>query len=547
MIAPGKGLGKVEEAVIPADRYRNMPDALSLYTLTLAFAAIVLMALAFVGLFRSHVPGALPFALLMAAGMLYAFGSIFEIRGATIDELHLWLSVEYLGVSFIGPLWLLLALETSGIRSRRISVLLACLFAEAFVLLAMVWTNDLHHLFYSSMALEKRGNLSVSLLGHGPLYWLNIVVLNACLVAADIVLLVRAVKAPGPYRKQAAMLFAASLFPWSGMLLFQAGVSPYGLDIAPFFLTASGLLFSWSLFRHRLIDLGPVAYEHIFEGMGEGVLVLDRKSRVVNINPAMSAILGIDGPACIGLGSRVLFAEREALAAFVAQQAPARADLALGRAPATRHYAASLSPIRGRRGRLAGSILSLNDITLRVGLTKRLEELATTDGLTGVTNRRTVLERAAAELGRAQRQGEAISFLILDLDQFKTVNDTHGHQAGDAVLSAAASACLASLRASDLLGRYGGEEFLVVLPGVGPAEAGAAAERLRAAVAGARIEFRGESIGVTTSIGCAGRERAGSETVDELVREADTALYRAKSLGRNRIEVFAPPPPRAQD
>jgi diguanylate cyclase (GGDEF)-like protein/PAS domain S-box-containing protein len=478
----------------------------------------------------------------MAAGMFYAFGSIFEIRGVTVDELHLWLSVEYLGVSFVGPLWLLLALETSGIRSRRVSILMSCLFAESFVILAMVWTNDLHGLFYSSMALERRGAFSISVLGHGPLYWVNLAVLNACLAAADVVLLARARRAPGIYRKQALMLFIASLFPWSGMAIFQAGASPYGLDIAPFCLTISGLIFSWSLFRHRLIDLGPVAYEHIFEGMGEGVLVLDLKGRVVNINPAMAGILGVDGAASIGRDSGSLLEGRKELAAFVSEAPPARGDLAIGEASAARHFSASLSPIRGRRGRLVGSILSLNDITLRVGLTRRLEELATTDGLTGVANRRTVLERAAAELGRAQRQGEAISFLVLDLDQFKTVNDTYGHQAGDAVLAAAASACLGSLRASDLLGRYGGEEFLAILPGVGPVEAGAAAERLRAAVAGAKVEFRGESIGVTTSIGCAGRDSARGETVDELVREADTALYRAKTLGRNRAETYPPSP-----
>lgn len=521
----------------------EMPDALSLYTLILAFAAMVLMALAFVGFFRSRVPGALPFALLMTAGMLYTLGSIFEIRGATVDELHLWLSVEYLGVSFVGPLWLLLALETSGIRSRRVSILMSCLFAECIVILAMVWTNDLHGLFYSSIALEKRGSFSISALGHGPLYWVNLAVLNVCLVAADVILLVRARRAPGPYRKQALMLFVASLFPWSGMAIFQVGAAPYDLDIAPFCLTISGLVFSWSLFRHRLIDLGPIAYEYIFEGMGEGVLVLDVKGRVVNINPAMAGILGVDGAASIGRDSDSLLADRKELAAFVRQAAPARGDLAIGEAPVVRFFSASLSPIRGRRGRLVGSILSLNDITLRVGLTKRLEELATTDGLTGVANRRTVLERAAAELGRAQRQGQAISFLILDLDQFKTVNDTFGHQTGDAVLARAAGACLGSLRASDILGRYGGEEFLAILPGVGTAEAGAAAERLRAAVAGARVDVGGESIGVTTSIGCAGRERIGNETVDELVREADTALYRAKTLGRNRVEAYPPPLP----
>ena len=515
----------------------EMIDTLSAYTLALALAVVSSSALAFVGFARRRVAGALPFALLMLAGAVYALGTIFEIRGASPDELHLWLSVEYLGIAFLGPLWLIMSLAVSGIRSPKFDALIAGLLAFSLLVIGMVWTNGHHRVFYTSIELARRGPFSVSLLGKGPWYWANMACMNGCILAANAMLLRRVARAPSAYRSQALFMFAASLFPWAGMLVYQLGLSPYGLDIAPFGIPLSGLLFSWSLFRHRLLDLGLIAYERIFEGMREGVLVLDRKGRILGLNPAMSAILGLGGADPVGESAARVLAARPELAELVARDPPAEADLRLEGAEGTSHYSAKLSAIAGPRGSRLGSILLLGDITVRIELMQRLSELATVDGLTGISNRRTLLEVAGLELQRARRQGLPLSLVLLDLDHFKEVNDLHGHQAGDEVLKAAARACAACLRATDRFGRYGGEEFLALLPGVGPAEAVAAAERLRAAVEASRVGSGGAEIRVTASLGCSGRAVVGeADALDELIREADAALYRAKAGGRDRVE-----------
>lgn len=519
-----------------------MLDSLSLYTLGLTLGVVTCASLAFIGFSRSYVSGALSFALLMIAASFYALGSLFEIRGRSVEELHFWLSVEYIGIAFVGPLWLHLALSVSGYHSRRLSLMLSALYGLSAVILAMVWTNDEHHLYYSSLSLAYRGPFSISVVGRGPFYWINLAMLNSCVLAANAILLVRMAKAAQAYRKQAFFIFLASLFPWAGMLIYTTGLSPYGLDIAPFCIPLSGILFSWSLFRYRFVDLGVIACEKIIESMSEGVLVLDGKGRSVAVNLVMMKALGVEGARarvkdCIGESALEMLAPCPDLAALVERGLPASADIGVEGPGGTRHYSARYSSITGRRSRPLGFILSISDITERVKLTERLAELATVDELTGVMNRRTILKNAQDECARAARQKLALSVLMLDLDEFKKINDLFGHQAGDAILRASARACASAIRGTDRIGRYGGEEFLAVLPGIGPSEAMLAAERLRAAVASVRVESGGESLGVTVSIGCSGRESYGGETIDDLVREADEALYRAKAGGRNRIEL----------
>jgi two-component system cell cycle response regulator len=169
----------------------------------------------------------------------------------------------------------------------------------------------------------------------------------------------------------------------------------------------------------------------------------------------------------------------------------------------------------------------------------RLEHLATTDPLTALLNRRALSERLTAEMERALRYGSTVALLLLDLDHFKHVNDTHGHLVGDAVLRGVAGLLADEVRACDLVGRYGGEEFLVVLPETDDEGAAAIAERVRERVAG--HEFRGRDDGralrLTASIGVAAFPAARVEGVEDLFARADAALYRAKADGRDRVRV----------
>jgi two-component system chemotaxis response regulator CheY len=198
---------------------------------------------------------------------------------------------------------------------------------------------------------------------------------------------------------------------------------------------------------------------------------------------------------------------------------------------------------------IAERILKLEERLLESN--RQMEQLAMLDTLTGLLNRRAVTERAEAELSRLRRGGAgpraALSLVMLDLDYLKPINDTFGHALGDAALRAVAQTLTQSLRQYDAAGRWGGDEFLVVLPGTGLAEAVVAAERVHRQIRAARVPLPGGEAGglglpLGASLGVAGvtaAEAAGLR-LDELVRRADEALYAAKANGRNCVWAGAP-------
>jgi diguanylate cyclase (GGDEF)-like protein len=174
-----------------------------------------------------------------------------------------------------------------------------------------------------------------------------------------------------------------------------------------------------------------------------------------------------------------------------------------------------------------------------VAFTQEIMRLAATDPLTGVANRRHFMERAAAEVERARRSGQALSLLMVDADHFKKVNDTHGHDVGDAVLKALAAALVANVRPMDVVARLGGEEFAVLLPEASVATAAESGERLRAAVGALLVPHGDEGVAFTVSIGAAA-VAAEPQGVEAALKAADAALYEAKQGGRNRVVVARP-------
>jgi two-component system cell cycle response regulator len=167
----------------------------------------------------------------------------------------------------------------------------------------------------------------------------------------------------------------------------------------------------------------------------------------------------------------------------------------------------------------------------------RLEVLAQTDPLTQVLNRRALTTRLAAEMDRARRYEAVLTMLMLDLDHFKVVNDTHGHLVGDDVLRTVSGFLQSATRSVDILARYGGEEFVVVLPETGFAGGMVFAERVLAQIARHPFGATHAPLNITASVGVAVYPGEGIGTVDDLFSRADEALYRAKAGGRNRVAV----------
>ena len=201
---------------------------------------------------------------------------------------------------------------------------------------------------------------------------------------------------------------------------------------------------------------------------------------------------------------------------------------------------ARLRMFEDRLGRLESENLDL------LMQNRTLSEISARDSLTGLYNRWYVMEKIDSEMNRALRHGSPMSLLMLDLDHFKSVNDSFGHSVGDEVLKNVGQVLRDSCRVYDVPGRYGGEEFCIVLPETRVGNTRQVAERIRSRLATTELPVGDKSIIVTASIGVAGMDSVADEGVVSaaaLLDRADRALYAAKSHGRNRVELWLPEAP----
>jgi diguanylate cyclase (GGDEF)-like protein/PAS domain S-box-containing protein len=176
---------------------------------------------------------------------------------------------------------------------------------------------------------------------------------------------------------------------------------------------------------------------------------------------------------------------------------------------------------------------AVRDITNRKQMEEELLQLATTDPLTGASNRRHFIERASTELKRSRRYGSQMAIIMLDIDHFKQVNDNYGHSIGDEVLKRLVNCCQQELRSSDLFGRFGGEEFAIILVETDKQKTLQTCERLIEQISKLKIRTPRGDISVTVSIGFT-MHQADDISIDSLLKRADDALYKAKNAGRNR-------------
>ncbi len=266
----------------------------------------------------------------------------------------------------------------------------------------------------------------------------------------------------------------------------------------------------------------------IIRSAGEGIVLTDGAGRVVLVNPAAERLLGKSSARIAADGLEQLLDDPERMRAWLAEAEP--------EGPATIGYGDRVlqvfaSTIHASDGHVVGSAALLRDVTEERRLEQELLRLSTTDGLTGLYNRRHLDATLEIEWHRARRTHEPLSLLMFDVDHFKNFNDTHGHDQGDRVLQAVACLFQDILRRHDVPCRYGGEEFLGILPGTPASGALAMAERLRAAIEVAVVD--GLKVTVSVGVACAPELPAGSPA--ELAELADRALYEAKRGGRNRV------------
>lgn len=245
---------------------------------------------------RRSTPAAAPLAVLMAAVAWWAAAYAVELAVPDLQTQLLLTYIEFFGVLTIPAAWLVFALQWAGLGELVTRRRLWALSIVPCLTLATVWTNPLHGLIYEHVTPRQVGGLATWTAGHGPVYWVH-VAYSYILILSGIVLLIQtALYYPRQYRFQALLIVMAALFPWISNILVISGLAPTpDIDFTPAIFTVSALAFVWSLFRLGLLDVLPVARDALFEAMRDGVLVVDVKGRILDLNSSARQILGTEG------------------------------------------------------------------------------------------------------------------------------------------------------------------------------------------------------------------------------------------------------------
>lgn len=470
----------------------------------------------------------------LVATFLYAFGNGLELAGTTVDWVHASYGIQHLGIAFLPFLLLMLAGDFGSTRVLHAPATKAVLFAASALTYLVAVTNASHDLYHVSPRMVELGPLTVMAFDPGPWFvGLQVYIAVAVLVANAVFLKVWT-RARGRRRKQARVLLLGSLMPWLVSVGSVLGSLRWGLDLSPFVLLIASALLYRGVVRYGLADIVPIAREHVFENIAEAVIVVDTHGTVVDYNHAAIGVLAAAEDPDAGAEGHV---QRYPAIAPLVRHSLLEAGDATEVEVGERVYGCKAVDLTDRDDEPLGRALVLRDVTRQVLAENRLRQLATTDSLTGIGNRRRFLELARRAVAVSRRSGRPLGWVMLDIDGFKGVNDRYGHPTGDLVLQALAAIATASVREGDILGRLGGDEFALCLPDTDLEGAQAVAERMRASIVGLRVAIpeRPEAYAVATiSIGV--HVAAGPEIeVETSLAEADDALYQAKDQGGNRV------------
>jgi diguanylate cyclase (GGDEF)-like protein len=416
-------------------------------------------------------------------------------------------------------------------------VLTGCVFA------VLIWTTQAHGLIYTGYTLVTRSSTYL-MTRPGPGYFVIGIFTGLCMICSLVFIIITMRKQEDKYRKQLLIILGSCVIPFATEGLYYAANLVMGKMIyfTPYAIAFMNILFYLGVVRYDIFKIISSATMEAVHHFNEGFILVDRDGKYLSSNAAAAGVF----PAIAGLsrGDPILSLEGWPDALPTLDTARVDFSVKLNLPPGVesevpllqeRHYRISVSPFIDD-GTQQAKIILIQDITDTVVLMKELEDAAYTDFLTGLYNRRHFYELAAMTVERSRRSHESLYAAMIDLDLFKHVNDTYGHAAGDLTLKTAAGIIRQTLRAYDLVGRYGGEEFVVLLTGSDDNGVRQLLERIRKNMAATVINFGEEEIRITFSIGYA--KFLEDVSLENAVIRADAAMYEAKKAGRDKVILY---------
>ena len=484
---------------------------------------------------RSRVPAAREFSFMLMAIMVYAFGYAVEISRIDIHGVLQAVKLEYLGLPFIPALLFTFIFHYIYKKPLERKYLYMVFFIPVITLI-MVFTQQYHDLFYINPRIVNGGYFMVLDFDSGVWYYINYTYQHLLSLVVIFLLLRFAQKSHRKQRNQALIVALAALLPLLGAILYIFNLIPGGIDPGPFTLAITAMVLSVGVFRLGMFELVPAAREFALDSIRDAFLVVDKKCRLQDMNKAARELPG---------ANRLIIGEelpkKNSFARYLtAILDSSREELQFsvdGPNGEIKYYQVKAYPIETNVPYEKGYAILISDVTDTANLMKMLSHQANTDELTGLLNRRQLIRLGDNEIKRSKQKGTPLGVILIDLDHFKNVNDNFGHVAGDKVLKQVTKCLSSGLRNADIIGRYGGEEFVIFLPNTDIDLARVIAERLKEKVISLQIEVEGKTINATASFGVHSEVANSLTTIDTLLNTTDKALYTAKNKGRNQVAL----------
>jgi diguanylate cyclase (GGDEF)-like protein len=463
----------------------------------------------------------------------YVLGSLLYGMIKTYDGAMTALRVLSMGTVMLAPAMLLLILCLYQPKMLKPWMLYA---AASYVILAffVVFFNNSHKLYYSSIEYIEANNWSYMEIKRGAVYWVMQGVTLLCMIPTLAIMLARFIKGSRKIRAQMNYVIAGTMAVLVANALNFTNMLPKNIDVMPFVLTFTLVLFTLDMAKNSLWGIVTFASSTALETMEDAVIVLNDVWGFLYCNNSAKSMfpfldsfpvtdtvsLAADWPAefeSVRQSGEIIF-ERE-------------------KQGAKHTYRVNTKKIMNEGGVQIGWYIILHDITDVTFLINQLESLATTDSLTGVANRRHFLDRVPRELDRSSptRLNLPNAMIMYDLDDFKKVNDTYGHAAGDYILCAVVETIKQQLRSYDIIARYGGEEFVIFTPSPDEHSLYKFAHRLCKAIESSEFVYEGTVIPMTASFGAV--QINPGDDFNEAMLAVDEAMYKAKNNGKNQVVI----------
>ena len=507
---------------------------------------IVCFALAlslFVGiyaLFRGQSNKRNYFLLMQAVIVVYLIGYILEITSNNAESAMTAVKILYIGGFFLAPLALFFVADYCEIKLHALFVKVPILVFSLGAVLAQ-WSNEAHKMVYLDYRYDPDASRHL-IFTPGPLYFTMRIFLMVCMFLLLSVMVSRIKRWKGRYRKRLTVFFCCAMVPFltesayvvsivTGVNIHHVNFTPHAVAIMSFFLYAG-------IVRFNIFEVISAGTASAIQYIKEGIVLVDDDNNYLFSNPAAAEVFpGISG---IPKGESIFLIENWPEELKGAESASIDFSMFYERGDCSgekdqRYFRASVSPVYESNKNLAAKIIIFSDVTDNVNLMKEMQNAACFDSLTGLYNRKHFSTLADANIKRALRVNCPIYAGMLDLDFFKTVNDTYGHAAGDSILKSTAAIIRSTIRSYDLVGRFGGEEFVFLITDMESAEVLKMVERIRENLESYSTIYEDLNIQVTCSIGLA--KFLEGDTLESALKKADIALYAAKNGGRNRMKV----------